>query len=106
MAAVRTGGRRAGSVKGGKDANQCASAASQLRDRAKDQMTSLQKDVLLCTAEEFAADRRRAAPLVAALVRATQAFADSCFAAKCAAKVLDYADYEHLTLDLLLTETN
>ncbi len=65
-----------------------------------------QKDVLLCTAEEFAADRRRAAPLVAALVRATQAFADSCFAAKCAEKVLDYADYEHLTLDLLLTETN
>lgn len=104
--AVLTGWRRAGSVKGGKDANQCASAASQLRDRAKDQMTSLQKDVLLCTAEEFAADRRRAAPLVAALVRATQAFADSCFAAKCAEKVLDYADYEHLTLDLLLTETN
>ena len=58
--AVLTGWRRAGSVKGGKDANQCASAASQLRDRAKDQMTSLQKDVLLCTAEEFAADRRRA----------------------------------------------
>ena len=70
--AVLTGWRRAGSVKGGKDANQCASAASQLRDRAKDQMTSLQKDVLLCTAEEFAADRRRAAPLVAALVRATR----------------------------------
>ena len=104
--AVLTGWRRAGSVKGGKDANQCASAASQLRDRAKDQMTSLQKDVLLCTAEEFAADRRRAAPLVAALVRTTQAFADSCFAAKCAEKVLDYADYEHLTLDLLLTESN
>ena len=104
--AVLTGWRRAGSVKGGKDANQCASAASQLRDRAKDQMTSLQKDVLLCTAEEFAADRRRAAPLVTALVLATQAFADSCFAAKCAEKVLDYADYEHLTLDLLLTESN
>ncbi|MCO7108047.1 UvrD-helicase domain-containing protein [Gemmiger formicilis] len=43
---------------------------------------------------------------MAALVRATQAFADSCFAAKCAEKVLDYADYEHLTLDLLLTESN
>ena len=51
-------------------------------------------------------DRRRAAPLVAALVRATQTFADNCFAAKCAEKVLDYADYEHLTLDLLLTEDN
>ena len=103
---VFAGWRRAGAVKGGKDANQAASAASELRDRAKKQMESLRKDALLCTADEFAADRRRAAPLVAALVRATQTFADNCFAAKCAEKVLDYADYEHLTLDLLLTEDN
>lgn len=100
------GWRRAGAVKGGKDSNQAASAASELRDRAKKQLESLRKDALLCTGEEFAADRRRAAPLVAALVRAAQAFADSCFAAKCAEKVLDYADYEHLTLDLLLDEHN
>lgn len=100
------GWRRAGAVKGGKDSNQAASAASELRDRAKKQLESLRKDALLCTGEEFAADRRRAAPLVAALVRAAQTFADSCFAAKCAEKVLDYADYEHLTLDLLLDEHN
>ena len=100
------GWRRAGAVKGGKDNNQAASAASELRDRAKKQLESLRKDALLCTGEEFAADRRRAAPLVAALVRAAQTFADSCFAAKCAEKVLDYADYEHLTLDLLLDEHN
>ena len=100
------GWRRAGAVKGGKDGNQAASAASELRDRAKKQLESLRKDALLCTEEEFAADRRRAAPLVAALVRAAQTFADSCFAAKCAEKVLDYADYEHLTLDLLLDEHN
>ena len=100
------GWRRAGAVKGGKDSNQAASAASELRDRAKKQLESLRKDALLCTREEFAADRRRAAPLVAALVRAAQTFADSCFAAKCAEKVLDYADYEHLTLDLLLDEHN
>ena len=100
------GWRRAGAVKGGKDCNQAASAASELRDRAKKQLESLRKDALLCTGEEFAADRRRAAPLVAALVRAAQTFADSCFAAKCAEKVLDYADYEHLTLDLLLDEHN
>ena len=67
---VFAGWRRAGAVKGGKDANQAASAASELRDRAKKQMESLRKDALLCTADEFAADRRRAAPLVAALVRA------------------------------------
>ena len=100
------GWRRAGAVKGGKDSNQAASAASELRDRAKKQLESLRKEALLCTGEEFAADRRRAAPLVAALVRAAQTFADSCFAAKCAEKVLDYADYEHLTLDLLLDEHN
>ena len=100
------GWRRSGAVKGGKDSNQAASAASELRDRAKKQLESLRKDALLCTGEEFAADRRRAAPLVAALVRAAQTFADSCFAAKCAEKVLDYADYEHLTLDLLLDEHN
>ena len=103
---MRRGWRRAGAVKGGKDSNQAASAASELRDRAKKQLESLRKDALLCTGEEFAADRRRAAPLVAALVRAAQTFADSCFAAKCAEKVLDYADYEHLTLDLLLDEHN
>ena len=103
---VFAGWRTAGRIKGGKDSNQAASAASELRDRAKKQMESLRKDALLCTAEEFAADRRRAAPLVAALVRAAQAFSDNCFAAKCAEKVLDYADFEHLTLDLLIDENN
>ena len=101
-----SGWRAAGRIKGGKDANQSAAAASELRDRAKKQLESLRRDALLCTAEEFAADRCRAAPLVAALVRVTQTFADNCFAAKCAEKVLDYADYEHLTLDLLVNEHN
>lgn len=103
---VLSGWRAAGRIKGGKDANHSAAAASELRDRAKKQLESLRRDALLCTAEEFAADRRRAAPLVAALVRVTQTFADNCFAAKCAEKVLDYADYEHLTLDLLVNERN
>ena len=100
------GWRSAGRIKGGKDANQAASAASELRKRAKTQLESLRKDALLCTGAEFDADRRRAAPLVAALVRVTQDFADRCFTAKCAEKVLDYADYEHLTLDLLVDENN
>ena len=98
--------RRAGRIKGGKDGNPCAFAASELRARAKKQIESLRTDFLLCTGEEYAADRRRAAPLVAALVRVTQQFADACFAAKCEEKLLDYADFEHLTLDLLLTPDN
>ena len=101
-----TAWRRAGRIKGGKDGNPCAFAASELRARAKKQIESLRTDFLLCTSEEYAADRRRAAPLVAALVRVTQQFADACFAAKCEEKLLDYADFEHLTLDLLLTPDN
>lgn len=94
--------RRAGRVKGGKDSNLAAFAASELRTRAKKQVESLRTDFLLCTAEEYEEDRRRAAPLVAALVRVTQQFSDVCFAAKCEEKLLDYADFEHLTLDLLI----
>ena len=101
-----TAWRRAGRIKGGKDGNPCAFAASELRARAKKQIESLRTDFLLCTGEEYAADRRRAAPLVAALVRVTQQFSDACFAAKCEEKLLDYADFEHLTLDLLLTPDN
>ena len=101
-----TAWRRAGRIKGGKDGTPCAFAASELRARAKKQIESLRTDFLLCTSEEYAADRRRAAPLVAALVRVTQQFADACFAAKCEEKLLDYADFEHLTLDLLLTPDN
>lgn len=95
--------RKAGRIKGGKDANPAAFAASELRSRAKKQIESLAGDFLLCTAEEYQQDRLRAAPLVAALVRVTQQFSDACFAAKCEEKLLDYADFEHLTLDLLLT---
>ncbi|EFB76371.1 UvrD-helicase domain-containing protein [Subdoligranulum variabile] len=94
--------RKAGRIKGGKDSNPVAFAASELRDRAKKQIAALRTDFLLCTAEEYQEDRRRAAPLVAALVRITQRFADACFAAKCEEKLLDYADFEHLTLDLLI----
>lgn len=94
--------RRAGRVKGGKDSNPAAVAASELRNRAKKQVESLREDFLLCTVEQDREDRRRAAPLVAALVRVTRQFSQACFAAKCDEKVLDYADYEHLTLDLLI----
>ena len=94
--------RRAGRVKGGKDSNPSALAASELRARAKKQLESLRADLLLCTAQEYEEDRRRAAPLVAALVRAARRFADACFAAKREEKLLDYADFEHLTLGLLI----
>lgn len=94
--------RAAGRIPGGKDGNATAVAVSELRDRAKNQVKAL-ADLLLCTAAEYEQDRARTAPLIAALDRTVQAFSDAYFQAKLAEKILDYADYEHLTLQLLQT---
>lgn len=93
--------RAAGRIKGGKAGNPAAFAAGELRDRVKKQVAQLKNDVLLCTSAEYDADRRRAAPLVAALVRVAAQFGQAYFKNKLAEKLLDYADYEHLTLELL-----
>ena len=74
-----------------------------LRDRAKKHIATLRTDFLLCPAADYQADRRRAAPLVAALVRAVEQYRRTLLEAKLAEKVLDYADLEHMTLELLLT---
>ena len=95
--------RKAGRVPGGKQSSPAACAAADLRDRAKKQVASLQSSFLVCTAAEYQEDRRRAAPLVDALVRTVEAFRAAFFDAKVAEKVLDYADLEHLTLELLQT---
>lgn len=95
--------RRAGRVPGGIASNIAAMSANMLRDRAKKQIATLRTDFLLCPAADYQADRRRAAPLVAALVRAVEQYRRTLLEAKLAEKVLDYADLEHMTLELLLT---
>ena len=95
--------RKAGRIPGGAASNIAASSASMLRDRAKKNIASLKTDFAICTAAEYQADRRRAAPLVTALIRAVEQFRRTLLEAKLAEKVLDYADLEHMTLDLLLT---
>lgn len=93
----------AGRVKGGRASNRYASAAAELRTRAKKRIDQLHTDLLLCKGAEFLTDRCSAAPLVEALGRAVAQFSSAYFSAKVAEKLLDYADYEHLTLDLLKT---
>ncbi len=100
--AAWNGGRAAGRIKGGKDGNAAAATASELRQKVKDQAKAMLADLLLCTAAEFDEDRRRAAPLVAALCRATRQFSERYYQAKLEEKLLDYADCEHLTLSLLV----
>ena len=75
-----------------------------LRKEAKSVMDRLPRDLLLCTAAEFEEDRRRAAPLVAALLRAVADFERTFFAARVEEKTLDFSDFEHLALRLLQNE--
>ncbi|MDD4850044.1 MAG: UvrD-helicase domain-containing protein, partial [Gemmiger sp.] len=104
LAALRAWGKGtpAGRIAGGRGSNASAATAAELRKKVRDQLADLQKNLLLCTAESYAADRAAAAPLVAALCRVTGLFSARYFAAKRAEKLLDYADCEHLTLRLLV----
>lgn len=77
-----------------------------LREEVKGLITdTLQKKIFLCTAAEYAQDRDTAAPLVGALVRATEKFYTLYFAARMQEKALEFSDFEHLALQLLCTET-
>ena len=78
--------RRAGRVPGGIASNIAAMSANMLRDRAKKQIATLRTDFLLCPAADYQADRRRAAPLVAALVRAVEQYRRTLLEAKLAEK--------------------
>ena len=76
--------------------------AADLRAAAKKRFAALREETMVCTAAEYEADRRRAAPMIRALTDWTAQYERACFEARCEAKLLDYADYEHLTLELLL----
>ncbi len=76
-------------------------AVKVLRDRAKKDWDSLLKRYLFATAEEAAAQRREAAPFVAALVRVTLDFAGRYWQKKVEARQLEFSDFEHLALQLL-----
>lgn len=91
-----------GRILGEKSPNEEASKA--VRDSYKDEIKKLRTSIFLCSSEEFEEDCRRAAPMVRALARAVIAFEDTYFAAKCAEKVLEFSDFEHLALRLLRDE--
>ena len=75
-----------------------------LRAELKEARADLLENRLLCTEAEFWQDVAAAAPLVAALCRAVALFDERFFAAKCAEKVLEFSDFEHLALRLLAGE--
>lgn len=93
---------RLGALRGAGEADRArAEEVKALRERVKKLVGELQKDIFVCTEAEFEADRAAAAPLAAALARAVRAFDQAFFAAKLEKKLLEFSDFEHLTLRLL-----
>lgn len=84
--------------------DEAKSRETALRGKAKDQYDYIHDKELICTAAEFDADRAALRPLVAAMTRALKRFDECFYAAKLEEKVLEFSDFEHLALQLLLDE--
>ena len=79
------------------------SAADRLRAALKAEMAQA-AECLPCTAAEDLADRRAAAPVIAAVMEAEEAFETRFFAAKKDRRQLEFSDVEQLALSLLWDE--
>lgn len=75
-----------------------------LRKQAKELLGDILSDYLVCSAEQFEEDRAALAPMVDALADAVRMYSDRFFEAKVSEKVLEFSDFEHLTLQLLVDE--
>ncbi len=64
----------------------------------------LLKHCFVCTEQEHREDMETAAPMVRALCRATARYAELYMAKKTENKILDFADFEHLALGLLMSQ--
>ena len=81
-------------------------AVKALREEVKKVHKELKEKIFLCTQAEFEEDRQRILPMLNALARAVRDFEQRFFAAKIEQKVLEYSDFEHLSLRLLCGEND
>ncbi len=75
-----------------------------LRAEFKDMLKMLTQRVFVCSEAEFEADRALCSPMVRALANAALLFEDKFYSAKLSDKMLEYSDFEHLSLKLLCGE--
>ncbi len=75
-----------------------------LRNTCKEIQAELLKYCFICTEEEFEQDCAAVAPMLEALCRGTKVYGDKFEQAKLAERVLDFSDFEHLALQLLMDE--
>lgn len=81
-------------------------AVKALREEVKKVHKELKEKIFICTQEEFEEDRKRILPMLRALAKAVRIFEQRFFAAKMEQKVLEYSDFEHLSLRLLCKEND
>lgn len=75
--------------------------AKDLRDRAKDMVGSLNDELFARTPDEFVAELRESAPLMAALAELVEQFGSRFEAAKLEKGLIDFGDMEHYCLRIL-----
>ena len=75
-----------------------------LRSTCKDIQAELLKYCFICTETEFVQDCQRVEPMLQALCHATKLYGDKFGQAKLGERVLDFSDFEHLALQLLMNE--
>ncbi len=73
-----------------------------LRTKAKDIIGELKNACFVCSEEEYREDMLKIAPMVDALCKATAHYAQLYREKKDENKILDFSDFEHLTLSLLM----
>ena len=69
---------------------------------AKKKLEKIQKNVLICTTKEYEIEKKEVAPLVQVLCTAVSEFQKRFFEMKKEEKALEFSDFEHLTVQLLL----
>ncbi len=75
-----------------------------LRNNAKKITEELKNNIFICTEAEFESDNKFALPSIIALVDAVKMFENIFFELKIEQKMLEYSDFEHLTIKLLCDE--
>ncbi|NLW79365.1 MAG: UvrD-helicase domain-containing protein [Ruminococcaceae bacterium] len=102
QAANAFSGGKLKAVRGGDAARK--NKVKELRGHIKDIIGNIKEKCFCCTELEYQADIQAAAPCVAALVQATQHYADRYMELKTEERSLDFSDFEHFALRLLQDE--
>ncbi len=86
--------------------NENKAVVKALRDGAKDILTSLKENILICTQDEYLSDVKKISPMVNALCKATKIYEEKYLEYKLEQNILEFSDFEQMALSLLINEND